>query len=182
MLDLAHRTSDPRASERPDPGEAPHAYVERLALAKAQSARLRQSDVKGALVISGDTVVSHRGEILEKPTDRTDARRMLRRLSGRTHRVYTGHALRWRGRTCSGWVRSDVSFRELTDQAIQQYAETGEPLDKAGGYGIQGMGSALVREVSGDFFAVVGFSVRLFLRLLREHGLAYRFGSVEEAP
>ena len=128
----------------------------------------------GPLILGADTIVVIEGEILNKPRDPADARRMLRRLAGRTHTVYTGvvaldahdHA-----HLVMDLVRSDVTMAALTDREIAEYVESGEPLEKAGAYGIQGLGGRLVQRVDGSYTAVVGFPLPAVHRLLAAMGM-----------
>jgi septum formation protein len=151
--------------ETPRPGEDPRAYVLRLAREKA-AARAEP----GELVLAADTTVVLDGEILGKPEDPDDARRMLRSLSGREHQVFTGIALEEPGRGSTSDVEeSRVRIAPLTDEEIAWYVGTGEPMDKAGAYAIQGLGSLFVEAVDGNPSNVVGLPVpavyRLFARL-----------------
>jgi septum formation protein len=151
------------------PGEMPVPYAERLAQAKALS-------VPGDLVLGADTTVVAGGRILEKPTDADDALRMLQRLQGRTHEVVTAVALSAKRRVRVLTDRTRVTFRPASDDVLRAYIATGEPMDKAGAYGIQGYGAALVERIEGDFFGVMGLPVRLVIELLRQEGVEYRFG------
>ena len=119
-------------------------------------------------VISSDTLVEIDGVPLGKPQSEQDAFDMLRMLSGRIHRVHTGIAVHYRGAVISGTATSSVEFRELTDAEIRAYVATGEPMDKAGSYGIQGKGGALVKGYDGDFDTIVGLSKALTVKLLGE--------------
>ncbi|HEU5171408.1 MAG TPA: Maf family protein [Gemmatimonadales bacterium] len=149
-------------------GERPLDYTARLARDKA-------AGVPGELVLGADTTVVIDGEVLEKPRDAADALRMLRRLQGRTHDVITAVALRTpRGMLEAADVTA-VTFRPAGDDFLQAYVATGEPMDKAGAYGIQGYGAALVERIEGDFFSVMGLPVRLVLDLLERAGHPYRF-------
>ncbi len=150
-------------------GESPIGYVERLAREKALS-------VPGALVLGADTTVLLEGVLLEKPTDAADALRMLRALQGRTHEVITSVALVADGVLRQATDITAVTFRGCGDEFLRAYIATGEPMDKAGAYGIQGYGAALVDRIEGDFFGVMGLPVRLVLRLLDEAGVRYEFG------
>lgn len=158
-------------SEMPD-NLSPQDHVLRSAEEKALDVAGR---VSGRLIIGSDTVVAIDEHILGKPTDETDAARMLRMLSGRTHQVYTGvHVIaakdgEWRAR--SGFECTDVEFRDLTDVMIDRYVATGEPLDKAGAYAIQGRGSVLIKGIRGCFFNVVGLPVYLLSVILEELGM-----------
>src|SRR5688572_23558540 len=136
--------------------ESPPAHAERLAREKAAAVAEVHSD---ALVIGSDTIVVIDGDVLGKPTDEDDAVRMLRRLSGRDHDVFTGVAVAAEGEIFSAIERVKVRFRALTVADCEEYVGTREPLDKAGAYGIQGFGSALVETVEGDYFAVMGLPI-----------------------
>ncbi len=118
------------------------------------------------LVIGADTVVVRDGEILGKPMDETDAFRMLKSLSGRKHLVLTGVAAAEKGGIRSFTQTTDVEFYPLSDALIRSYVATGEPMDKAGGYGIQGRGCVLVKGICGDYFNVVGFPLAETARLI----------------
>ena len=118
-------------------------------------------------VIGCDTSVIIDGEILGKPADSEDARRMLKLLSGKTHRVITGCAIFKKGRSLSFSEVTKVTFYPLTDDEIENYIASGEPMDKAGAYGIQGYGSILVKEIHGDYFNVVGLPVAKLNRALK---------------
>ena len=152
--------------ESPLPGELPCALVERLACAKARAvATLAEPDEP---LIAADTIVYLEDEILGKPADAEDAKRMLRLLSGRTHQVATGVCLRQGAREDAFTVRTCVTFYPLGDAEIDAYVATGEPLDKAGAYGIQGVGGRLlVRGIDGDFYNVVGLPIAEVVRHLR---------------
>ncbi|CAH9063239.1 dTTP/UTP pyrophosphatase [Pseudoalteromonas sp. CIP111854] len=134
--------------------EPPLEYVERLARLKAQSAVAKGYTDKP--VLGSDTVVVIDGIALGKPIDQQDFMRTMARLSGRTHQVYTAIAMADPAKTLSTVVCTDVTFKTLTEQEMQQYWHTGEPLDKAGGYGIQGVGGKFVTQLSGSYFAVMG--------------------------
>lgn len=153
----------------------PHIYVQELALIKAAAAAKKVLSNKEALIISADTIVVNAGKILGKPAGKEDAYRMLKSLSGKTHQVYTGYcvmsianAYTVCGRECTG-----VRFRELSDEKIYRYIETGEPMDKAGAYGIQGLGAMLVEGINGDYFNVVGLPVSALARTL-ENDFGFR--------
>ena len=145
--------------------------VEFLSLQKAQQVAHMHPE---ALVIGADTVVEIDGRILGKPRDEADARRMLRLLSGREHRVFTGVSLvRYtRPYVCNtGVERTRVFFREMTDDEIDGYVATGEPMDKAGAYGYQGRAGIYVERIEGDFFNVVGLPLCLLGKMLSEAGV-----------
>jgi septum formation protein len=157
-------------------GEPPAMHAERLAREKA-AARPRS----GAVTVGADTIVVIDGAILGKPRDESEASGMLRRLAGREHEVFTGVAVAYDGRAASGVARTVVRFRALNDTMIGEYVATGEPLDKAGAYGIQGYGAVLVERIDGDYFTVMGLGLGLLVDLLERVGLRYRFGIVSES-
>lgn len=138
------------------------ALVRAAALAKAAWVAHRAQ----GLVVAADTVVVCRGEVLGKPADEGEARRMLERLSGRRHRVYTGVALVQGERRLADYERSEVAFRRLSKQEIDRYLATGEPMDKAGAYAIQGRGGALVRAIRGCYTNVIGLPLPKLLAML----------------
>ena len=169
MLGIAFEVRPSHIPEEWQPGEAPVAYAERLAREKALS-------VPGDLVLGADTTVLLDGELLEKPVDAEDALRILRRLQGRTHEVISSVALVAGGVVRQATDVTRVTFRCADDDLLRAYIATGEPMDKAGAYGIQGYGAALVERIEGDFFGVMGLPVRLVLGLLEEAGIPHRFG------
>ncbi len=147
------------------PGEPPDRLVRRLAVTKALVAAAKHP---GRLVIGGDTVVVEDGEVLGKPESQSAAAAMLSRLAGKWHRVLTGVCV-WDGRSGRGLARvatARVCFRALTAEEIRNYVATGEPLDKAGAYAVQGGGGAFVRELRGDEETVIGLPTDLVLALL----------------
>jgi septum formation protein len=158
--------------ETPRDGEEPGAYVLRLAREKASAAAVGLREGAGELVLAADTTVVVDGAILGKPEDAADARRMLRRLAGRDHEVLTGIALAEpdRGRAAAHVEISLVRMAALTEEEIAWYAATGEPLDKAGGYAIQGLGSLFVESVVGNYSNVVGLPVPAVYRLFAALG------------
>jgi septum formation protein len=160
------------------PGETPTEHVERLARAKAEA--VAQHAVE-ALLIGGDTIVLDGDRVLAKPVDVPDAVAMLRRLSGATHEVLSGLALAGPHGTVSVVARARVRMRAFDEEMASAYVATGEPLDKAGAYGIQGKGAALVEAIEGDYYAVVGFPVGAFLDLLERAGWRFHFGDLIRA-
>lgn len=150
--------------EKVEKGTPADEMVQQLALQKAKSVARRHP---GDIVIGCDTVVAIDGEILGKPKNEEDAARMLHRLSGRTHTVYTGVALVQDGREETFLSATGVTFYELEEELIQWYVATGEPADKAGAYGIQGNGSILVKGLEGDYFTVMGLPVGELYRRLK---------------
>jgi septum formation protein len=121
------------------------------------------------------------GDVLGKPKDERDAARMLGRLSDRTHTVMTAVAVAAHGRVESDVEEVDVTFHALSDEDIAAYIATGEPMDKAGAYGIQGFGATIVSRVDGDYFAVMGLPLQRLVRLLERCGVHYTFGPLELA-
>jgi septum formation protein len=176
LIGIPHEVRPADIDESYLPGERPRAHAERLAREKAQ--RLSDGD---AVVIGSDTIVVVDGDVLGKPVDEADAARMLRRLGGRSHVVMTAVAVAWRGKLESDVEEVGVTFHRLTDEEIAAYIGTGEPMDKAGAYGIQGFGATIVARVDGDYFAVMGLALQLLVRLFGRLGLRYRFGAVELA-
>lgn len=171
-LTVTVRLPDPE--ETIVPGESPESAVLRLAEQKADSVSVAPSE----LVLAADTVVVLDGDLLGKPADDREAIEMLMRLSGRSHEVFTGLALRVERRTESMVTRTEVTFRSFDRVECESYVATGEPLDKAGAYGIQGFGSALVERIHGDFFNVMGLPVATLLRLFDSLGYRYAYGRV----
>jgi len=153
--------------EEPRPGETPEAFVQRMAAEKALDVAARSP--AGTLVLGADTVVVVGAEILNKPGNSEEAARILRELSGRSHRVLTGVCLVKAPRTIEARGESDtrVWFRPLAEDEIRDYVATGEPLDKAGAYGIQGRASRFVTRIEGCYFNVVGLPVALVHEMLR---------------
>lgn len=143
----------------------PREGVELLAIRKGAAVASENPD---ALVISSDTLVELDGTPLGKPSDRADAIRMLKDLSGRSHNVHTGVAVHYRGKAYSGVASTAVYFREMSLEEIEEYVDSGDPMDKAGAYGIQSGGGKFVLKYDGDFDTVVGLSVSLTERLIRE--------------
>jgi septum formation protein len=167
QLGLEFDTISPDVDETPIGREDPVAYVRRVAMAK--SAAL--GSAADALVIAADTTVDLGGDILGKPLDAADAAAMLRRLSARTHRVHTGVVLRIGDRTVTDVVTSLVTFVPLTPATIEWYVATGEPLDKAGAYAIQGAGAVLVQRIRGSVTNVVGLPLHSVVRMAGELGV-----------
>ena len=148
---------------------APADYVTRLAQGKASEVAGRLD--ADALVIGADTTVVLDGQFLNKPTGPDDAASMLRRLSGRTHEVYTGLCVIHGQKLLTNYTVTEVTFAALTDEAIAAYVATGEPLDKAGAYGIQGKALSFIPSISGDYFNVVGLPLYLLGQMLTQFGI-----------
>lgn len=149
------------------PGESAQAYVGRLAREKAVAVRAPED----ALVVAADTAVVLEGEVLGKPVDGADAARMLGALSGRSHAVLTAVAARYGGASDRVVVRTEVSFRTLSQAEVAWYVATGEPLDKAGGYGLQGAGAAFVTGIAGSDTNVIGLPLEQTITLCRRVGV-----------
>lgn len=154
--------------EVPLPGEAPQGFAERMAREKAAAAMSVSND---HVVLAADTVVAVANQILGKPEDAEDAARMLRMLSGKTHSVITSVCLSGRDFEDIRSETTAVHFSVMTDDEIREYVRTGEPMDKAGAYAIQGRASRWISKIEGDYYNVVGLPVDLVWRMLREHNL-----------
>lgn len=173
LIGVPHEVRPADIDETVLPGERPAPHAERLARGKALAIAGAAPD---ALTIGSDTIVVVDGDILGKPADQDQARRMLRRLSGREHVVFTAVAVAHGGRVASGVEQVTVRFRALGDDEIDAYVATGEPMDKAGAYGIQGYGATIVEGIDGDYFAVMGLALGRMVKLMGELGIEYRFG------
>ncbi|MEF8733701.1 MAG: Maf family protein [Candidatus Accumulibacter meliphilus] len=163
---------DPELDETPLPKEAPTAYVERVARNKA-SLGWRIVNWRGLLlqpVLAADTSIELAGELIGKPLDVDDARRILRRLSGQTHRVLTAVAVSFEERTELLSSISEVRFRELDKDEIARYVASGEPMDKAGAYGIQGRAAMFVERLAGSYSGVMGLPLCETAQLLKRFG------------
>jgi septum formation protein len=159
--------------EVPNPGEDPEGFAKRMALQKAMTAAARRPP--GNWILGADTIVVVGEQILGKPRDAADAARMLRLLSGRTHHVITAVSLIQMGKLRVYDQRSEttaVTFVELTDKDIVDYVKTGEPMDKAGAYAIQGIASRWIPRIEGDYSNVVGLPVALVCRMLHERNVS----------
>ncbi|WP_447853624.1 Maf family protein [Enterobacter mori] len=153
-------------------GESAQQYVSRLAREKAQAGVVQTP--RDLPVLGADTIVILNGEVLEKPHDADHAARMLRKMSGQMHQVMTAVALADSQNVLDCLVVTDVTFRVLTDDEIAAYIASGEPMDKAGAYGIQGLGGCFVRKINGSYHAVVG------LPLVETYELLSNFNSLRE--
>ncbi|ADU31335.1 Maf family protein [Evansella cellulosilytica] len=143
----------------------PEDIVISLARQKAEDVFFRN---KNSVVLGSDTIVVIDGEVLGKPENEAMARHMLQRLSGRTHHVYTGVYMISEEQAEGFFVRSEVEFYTLTNEEIDTYIATGDPFDKAGSYGIQGVGAILVKKINGDFFAIMGLPIAKVVRALKK--------------
>ncbi|PSQ76703.1 MAG: septum formation inhibitor Maf [Bacteroidetes bacterium QH_7_62_13] len=160
------------ASPADETTDAPLSPPEMARTFATQKAQLVAAEHPSALVLAADTVVIHDGDLLEKPSSPAHARRMLRRLSGTTHDVYTGVALHHQtsDRAVATGRTTHVTFAPLSDEEIQAYVETKSPMDKAGGYGIQDhTGPLFVKRIEGDYYNVVGLPLRHFYDTLQDH-------------
>ncbi|WP_291990028.1 Maf family protein [Candidatus Accumulibacter sp. ACC007] len=163
---------DPELDETPLPGEEAAAYVERVARNKA-SLGWRIVNWRGLLlqpVLAADTSIEMDGELIGKPLDVDDAQRILRRLSGRTHRVLTAVAVSFDERTELLCSISEVRFRKLDDDEIARYVASGEPMDKAGAYGIQGRAAMFIEHIAGSYTGVMGLPLCETAQLLKRFG------------
>lgn len=166
-------------SERPHPDEAPADYITRIARAKVITVARQRRE---GLVLAADTIVVIDGRLLGKPDSEDSARKMLRQLSGKWHAVMTGVALYDADsrREAADYSKTLVKFATLTDEEIDWYVASGEPMDKAGAYGIQGIGGLFVEEIAGNYYNVVGLPIPLVYRLARQ--LGYSLLQVAAAP
>lgn len=169
MVGIPFVVAAPQVQELRLPREPPARYARRLARDKARA-------VPGARVLGADTIVVLGDRVLEKPRDAEDAVAMLRSLQGRRHDVITAICLIADGVEYEAADTTAVYFRPVDEAFLRRYVSTGEALDKAGAYAIQGYGAALVERIEGDFFSVMGLPVRLVLDLLRRSGWEYWFG------
>ena len=172
MLGIPHDVDPADVDESPLAGEAAEALAGRLAREKALTVARRRA---GRWVLGADTLVVVEGEVLGKPHTGGEAEAMLGRLAGRHHDVVTAVALARDGVVHQARDMTRVWFRPLARDLIQAYVATGEPLDKAGAYGVQGYGAALVERIEGDFFGVMGLPLRLVVDLLGAAGMRYSF-------
>lgn len=167
QVGLAFTVEVSHADETISPGMTPEETVMHLASVKAAAVA---GTHENSFIIGADTVVALDGTILGKPKNRQDAKEMLQHLSGRTHAVYTGVAIRRGTDECVFFEKTNVTFWELTEEEVNGYLDTGEPFDKAGAYGIQGAGAVLVKKIDGDYFSVVGLPLASLYRQLKRFG------------
>ncbi|MFL0800058.1 MAG: Maf family nucleotide pyrophosphatase [Agarilytica sp.] len=176
QIGVRYRTVSVNVPELREHSEAPHAYVNRLALSKAEAGA---KAYPGLPTLGSDTIVVCDGEVLEKPANFDDFTRMMSMLSACSHSVITAIAIciaDERGCLLSDWTRTDssateVCFRTLSDTEIAEYWQTGEPQDKAGGYAIQGLAATFVKEIHGSYSGVVGLPIETLVPLLNDHGI-----------
>ena len=170
MMGLAFRVVPAAGEEHPCADEAPDAIVKALALAKGREVAAQAS--QDTIVLAADTIVWLDGQLLGKPKTEEEAVHMLRCLSGKTHEVYTGVALISEGEELAEAERTEVTFRDLTEEEIRRYVASGEPMDKAGAYGAQGRAAALISRIDGDFFNVVGLPLCMLGQMLAKKGVS----------
>lgn len=167
--------ADPETDETPQPGEAAEDYVVRLAKAKAEHGHrlIEWRKLMPQPVLAADTTLDVDGLIIGKPLDATDAAAILRRLSGRSHRVLTGVAVDFQGRVETALNISEVRFRELDEAEIRRYVASGEPMDKAGAYGIQGRAGLFIEHISGSYTGIMGLPLCETGNLLKAFGYPF---------
>ena len=175
LIGIAHEVRPANLDESMRPRETPRRHAERLARDKASAVAMRDPDL---ITIAADTIVVINRKVLGKPADKEDAARMLAMLSGREHTVITAVAVSRGKKLRSAIEEVKVKFRRLREEEIEAYIATGEPMDKAGAYGIQGFGATIVERVEGDYFAVMGLPLVRLIGLMREVGVVYQFGSI----
>jgi septum formation protein len=175
LIGIAHEVRPSNLDESMRPRETPRRHAERLARDKASAVAMRDPDL---ITIAADTIVVINRKVLGKPVDKDDATRMLSMLSGREHTVITAVAVSRGKKLRSAIEEVKVKFRRLREDEIEAYIATGEPMDKAGAYGIQGYGATIVERVEGDYFAVMGLPLVRLIGLMRDVGVVYQFGSL----
>jgi septum formation protein len=175
LIGIAHEVRPANLDESMRPRETPRRHAERLARDKASAVATRDPDL---ITIAADTIVVINRKVLGKPVDEEDAARMLAMLSGREHTVITAVAVSRGKKLRSAIEEVKVKFRRLREDEIEAYIATGEPMDKAGAYGIQGYGATIVERVEGDYFAVMGLPLVRLIGLMRDVGVVYQFGSL----
>jgi septum formation protein len=175
LIGIEHETRPSNIDESIKGKETPRKHAERLAREKAAAIAKIEPE---AITIAADTIVVIDRKILGKPSSAVDAGSMLSLLNGRNHTVITAVAVARGIELKSGVEEVHVKFRKLTEDEIDAYIATGEPMDKAGAYGIQGFGATIVERIEGDYFAVMGLPIVRLVRLLGELGVDYRFGKL----
>lgn len=174
LIGIAHEVQPANIDETMRAREVPRRHAERLAREKATKIATRDPDL---ITIGADTVVVINRKVLGKPRDEAEAIHMLSQLSGREHTVITAVAVARGKKVRSAIEEVQVRFRRLRDDEIRAYVATGEPMDKAGAYGIQGYGATIVECIEGDYFAVMGLPLSRLTSLMRDLGVTYRFGA-----
>lgn len=171
-LGLVFEIDPPEIDETPRERENPLSYVQRIAAAKADKVALRHE--QQCVVIAADTTVALDGEIFGQPRDVDEARRMIQKLSKKSHRVHTAVSVRFDGKSANGFDTASVMMREVTPELLEWYLATGESMGKAGAYAVQGQGAALVAEVRGEIDTVIGLPVWLLSERLAKVGVKLR--------
>jgi septum formation protein len=156
--------------ENPIPGMSPSVFVETLSLGKAKAVAKNHND---AIIIGADTIVVLDNQILGKPKTKEDAMQMLKKLSGNTHAVFTGFTIidTANKKTITNHVETKIRFKKLSKEEIAAYIETGEPMDKAGAYGVQDRGALFVEHIEGDYSSVMGLPILKIFEILKEFGI-----------
>jgi septum formation protein len=175
LIGIAHEVRPANLDESMRPRETPRRHAERLARDKASAVAMRDPDL---ITIAADTIVVINRKVLGKPADKEEAARMLAMLSGKEHTVISAVAVSRGKKLRSAIEEVKVKFRRLREDEIDAYIATGEPMDKAGAYGIQGYGATIVERVEGDYFAVMGLPLVRLIALMRDVGVVYQFGSL----
>ncbi len=175
QIGVPHQVVAANVAEVPRTQESPSGYVQRLAREKAEAgfATVKASQLPVKPVLGADTIVVVNNEILEKPQDAQHAAAMLRKLAGAEHQVMTAVAMIMEEKCSVKLSVTDVVFRPLGDDEIAAYWKTGEPCDKAGGYGIQGLGAVFVEQIRGSYTGVVGLPIEQTVALLQEFAVTY---------
>ena len=179
QIGLSFQVHPALGEEQADPALPPAELVQQLARQKAEE--VSSAVGPGELILSADTIVVLDGRVLGKPQSPAEAADMLRALSGRAHLVYTGFCLRQGTRCITEEVHAAVHFRPLTEAEIQAYVQTGEPMDKAGAYGIQELGALFVSHIEGDFYTVMGLPLCRLAQVLPSFGVFPLLGKAQEA-
>ena len=175
LIGIAHEVRPSDIDESMKGRETPRKHAERLAREKVEAVASKDSNV---VTIAADTIVVIDRKVLGKPTSSVDAGSMLSLLNGREHTVITAVAVARGEKVRSAVEEVKVRFRKLTEDEIDAYIATGEPMDKAGAYGIQGFGATIVERIDGDYFAVMGLPLVKVVLLLSEVGIDYKFGGL----
>lgn len=171
QIGVAHDVLVVDIGEEPRNGESAEMLVQRLALEKAAAGFLRQTHMPPLPTLGADTIVLLGDKIINKPKDKNDGMAMLKSLSGETHQVFTAVAVVNAQKNLCLLSRSKVTFRQLSEAEIEAYWNTGEPKDKAGGYGVQGLGAIFVRKIEGSFSGIMGLPLFETAELLKEFGV-----------
>ncbi len=172
QINVCYKVVVPDVPEVQQPNESAHDYVSRLALSKAQAGWQMIDEDEKCPVLGADTIILLDGEILEKPQDRADGLQMMSRLSGVTHQVVTGMALVMNGEAQNQMSVSSVTFRVTTQAEREAYWATGEPLDKAGGYAVQGAAAVFIERIEGSYSSIMGLGLFEVSEMLAQHNIS----------